>query len=153
MFLNTTVHFCIRQVSPVGALFADSAGERHLFLTVYNGFAISLVKIQCENCAVGPVLRGGDRLTYICSISIAYSTVSFIALWAHTLPAARRLKLTSCLWTRKRKFVKYSRARMACKTPYWNPFTYKHKLNKGSSYHLPWMSSLSRRTNSTSWGH
>lgn len=87
----------MRQVSPVGTLLADSAGGHHLFLTVYNGFAISLVKIQCENRAVGPVLRGEDHLTYLCSISIAYSTVSFIALWAHTLPAARRLKLTSCL--------------------------------------------------------
>lgn len=86
MFLNTD-HFCIRQESPAGTLSADSTGGHHIFLTVYNSFAVSLVKIQCENCAVGPVLREDDRLTYICSISIAYSTVSFVALWAHTLPA------------------------------------------------------------------
>lgn len=153
MFLNTADHFCIRQESPAGTLSVDSTGGHHIFPTVYNGFVISLVKIQCDNCAVDPVLREDDHFTYICSISIAYSTISFIALWAYTLPATKRLKLTSCLWTRKRKkFVKYSgshsRARTACKPSYW--YTFVHNLTKD---HLPWTSSPSYRTNSTSWGH
>lgn len=99
------------------------------FWLFIKALLLSLFKIQGEICAAGPVPRGSDHLTYICSISVAYCTIPLVALWAHTLPAMRRLELTRCLGTRKRENLSNTEettpARVACEASY-----YKHKLTK-----------------------
>lgn len=97
----------MNQVSvPAGPSFEDITGGHHsitFFWLFEKVLLFSLVKMQDGTCAAGAVPRGGDPSTYICSVSIAGPAIPLVALWAHTLPTTGRLKLTGCLWTRKRK--------------------------------------------------
>lgn len=92
------------------------------FWLFIKALLLSLFKIQGKTCAAGPVPRGSDHLTYICSISIAYCTIPLVALWAYTFPATRIVELTCCLGTRKRENWSNTQettpARVACEASY-----------------------------------